>query len=485
MPALSVLSVAAELFPLVKTGGLADVTGALPPALKAERIRMVTLVPGYPGVLSALTDAEVVADVGALAGGPARLIAGRAGHVDLFVLDAPHYFNRPGNPYQGPDGRPYDDNPMRFAALARVAAAIGHGLVADFQPDVVHSHDWHAGLTPAFLHFADAPRPATVMTVHNLAFQGQYPADLFPALGLPPHAFSIHGVEYYGMVGFLKAGLSLADRITTVSPTYAQEIRSGAAGMGLEGLFRARSDVLTGILNGIDTDVWNPATDPSLDKAFDRRRLPARVHNRKALRDRLGLDHDQHAPVFGIISRLTWQKGMDVVLEAIGDVVRLGAQVAVLGAGDRSLEDGFRWAAGAFAGRLGVVIGYDEDLAHQIQAGSDALLVPSRFEPCGLTQLCALRYGAVPVAARVGGLADTIIDANEMALSAGVGTGILFGQVARDPFIGAVQRTLAAFRDADTWKKLQRNGMATDVSWAGPARHYAALYREVVATRGA
>ena len=485
MPALSVLSVASEIFPLVKTGGLADVAGALPPALKAERIRMVTLVPGYPAVLSALTDTEVVADVGALSGGPARLIAGRSGDLDLFVLDAPHYFNRPGNPYQGGDGRAYDDNPLRYAALARVAAAIGHGLVPDFQPDVIHCHDWHTGLTPAYLHFADAPRPGTVMTVHNLAFQGQFPADLFPALGLPDHAFSIHGVDYYGMIGFLKAGALLADRITTVSPTYAQEIRSGAAGMGLEGLFRARSDVLSGILNGIDTDVWNPETDPSLAKPFDRKHLQSRTHNRRALRDRLGLDHDQHAPIFGIVSRLTWQKGMDVLLDAIGDIVRLGAQVAMLGSGERHLEDGFRWAAGAFSGRVGVVIGYDEDLAHQIQAGSDALLVPSRFEPCGLTQLCALRYGAVPVASRVGGLADTIIDANEMALAAGVGTGLLFGQVARDPLIGAVQRTLAIFRDLETWRKLQRNGMGTDVSWAGPARHYATLYREIAAARGA
>ena len=473
---MKVLSVASEVFPLVKTGGLADVAGALPAALAREGVEVRTLLPGYPAVLRGLQDVDVAHAFGDLFGGPARVLAGRAAGLALFVLDAPHLFDRPGSPYSGPDGRDWPDNAQRFAALSRVAAEIGRGLLG-WMPNVVHAHDWQAGLAPAYLHFDGGPRPRTVMTVHNLAFQGVFPAGLLQDLGLPPQAFTIDGVEYYGGIGYLKAGLRLADRITTVSPTYALEIQTREGGMGLDGLLRARSADLVGILNGIDETVWDPARDPSLAAPFDVASVENRAVNKDALQARLGLARDKGALLYGVVSRLSSQKGLDLLLGALPTLLAQGAQLALLGSGERELEEGFRAAASAHPSQVAVVFGFDESLAHQIQGGCDALLVPSRFEPCGLTQLCGLRYGAVPVVARVGGLADTIIHANEMALGAGVATGLHFAPVSQAMLEAALARTAALWRDKATWSRLQRNGMSSDVGWARPARHYAALYR--------
>ncbi|WP_207447369.1 glycogen synthase GlgA [Roseomonas marmotae] len=476
---MAVLSVASELYPLIKTGGLADVAGALPLALAAEGIAVRSLLPGYPRVLRALEEAEPALELGPLFGGPARLLAARAHGLDLLILDAPHLYDRDGGPYSGPDGRDWPDNPQRFAALAQVAARISQGALHGFLPDVLHAHDWQAGLVPAYLEYWEGRRPGSVFTVHNLAFQGQCDAGLLAELGLPPQAYSIDGVEYYGSIGFLKAGLRLADRITTVSPSYAAEIMTEAGGMGLAGLLRDRARDLSGILNGIDTTVWDPAADPSLPATYTAATLEAREANRRALRARLGLYEAREAPLLGIVSRLSWQKGMDAVLEALPALLEHGMQLAVLGTGDQALEEGFQHAAVAHPGRIGLHLGYNESLAHLIQGGCDALLVPSRFEPCGLTQLCALRYGAVPVVARVGGLSDTVIDANDMALAAGVGTGIQFASASREALEGALGRLAGLWRQSDLWAHLQRNGMATDVSWTRPARHYAALYRSV------
>lgn len=477
MTTLHALSVASEIYPLIKTGGLADVAGALPAALAAEGIAMRTLVPGYPAVMQTLQRAQHINDITDLFGDAARLFAGNAAGLDLFVIDAPHLFARPGNPYVGQDGRDWPDNGLRFAALGRIAAQIGRGLVPGFVPDVVHAHDWQAGLAPAYLHYGGGKRPGTVMTVHNLAFQGQFAADLFPRLGLPPHAFAIEGVEYYGAIGYLKAGLQLADRITTVSPTYAMEIRTPESGMGLDGLLRARSAVLSGILNGIDERVWDPETDVSLATTFDVAHPEARAINKAALQDPLGLAIASDVLLLGVVSRLAWQKGMDLLLQAIPTLVAHGAQLALLGSGERQLEEGFVAAASANPGAIGVRLGYDEKLAHLIQGGSDAVLVPSRFEPCGLTQLCALRYGALPVVARVGGLCDTVIDANEMALAGGVATGIQFAPVTREGLEAAIERTAALWQDRASWRRMQQNAMRTDVGWSRPARHYASLYR--------
>jgi starch synthase len=481
MARLSVLAVASEVFPLVKTGGLADVVGALPAALAREDVATRTLVPGYPQVLAALPDAESIHAFASLGGAPARLLAARHGALDLLVLDAPQLYARPGNPYLGPDGRDWPDNALRFAALAQCAAAIARGGIGGTPPDVVHAHDWQAGLVPALLQYAEGPRPRTVMTVHNLSFQGLFPRELLAAIGLPPHAWSLDGVEYHGAISYLKAGLALADRITTVSPTYAVEIRTPEEGMGMDGLLRRRAAVLSGIRNGIDDDVWNPATDPLLPSRYDAKRLSQRAANKAALQAKLGLAPEPAAPLFGVVSRLTLQKGIDLLLAALPKLIDAGGQLALLGSGDRALEAQLTAAAGRHPGRVGVTLGYDEALAHLVQAGADALLVPSRFEPCGLTQLSALRYGAVPVVARVGGLADTIIDANDAALAAGVATGIQFAPVTAAAIELALERALALFRDARAWRRLQARGMAADVGWTQPARRYAALYRELIA----
>ena len=479
MIAVRALSVASEVYPLIKTGGLADVAGALPAALQADGIETRTLLPGYPAVLGALAGAEEVLALPDCYGGPARVLSASVGDLDLFVLDAPHLFARPGNPYVTPEGTDWPDNALRFAALGRVAADIGLGAIPAFVPQVVHAHDWQAGLTHAFLRYSDRPRPGTIMTVHNLAYQGKFPAELLGALGLPAHAFTLEGVEYYGGIGFLKAGLQLADRITTVSPTYAREIQEPEAGMGLDGLLRARADVLGGILNGIDISEWNPETDARIARRFNVAHLADRAVNKAALQRRFGLPLRPDACLLGVVSRLSWQKGLDLLADNLPLILSEGMQLALLGSGEPDLQERYRAAAAAHPQQIGVMIGYDEDLAHLIQAGSDALVVPSRFEPCGLTQLCALRYGAVPLVSHVGGLADTVTDTNDATLAEHVATGVQFSSVTSSALAEALLRAHFLFHDKPVWREIQSTGMAVDVSWRTPARQYAELYHQV------
>ena len=479
MSDLRVLSVASEIFPLVKTGGLADVAGALPRALASEGVEMRSLVPAYPAIKGKLADVTVARDYPNLFGGPARVLAGQAEGLELFAIDAPHLYDRPGNPYLGPDGLDWPDNARRFAALARVGADIGLGAVPAFEPEVVHAHDWQAALGPAYLRFAEGRRPASVVTIHNLAFQGHFPISVFWELRLPDRALQIDGVEYFGGVGYLKAGIQLADVITTVSPTYAREILTAEFGMALDGLLRARSRAVHGILNGVDDSVWNPASDPALPQNFGATRVDLRVRNKTALQAKLGLTPSEDRPLFAVVSRLSQQKGLDLLLQALPALIAKGAQLAVLGSGERTLETGFAEAAATRAGSVGCVFGYDEKLAHLFQGAADFIVVPSRFEPCGLTQLCALRYGAAPIVSRVGGLADTIIDANEAAMAAGVATGIQFSPLSVEALGYAVDRALAIYQDPATMRRMRLNGMRADVSWRGAARRYAALYRSI------
>ena len=475
---MRVLSVASEAFPLVKTGGLADVVGALPAALAPHGIEITTLLPGYPAVLNTLGRARVVHRWPALLGTPARLLAGKLGEHPLLVLEAPELFSRDGGPYQQPSGREWDDNWRRFAALARAGADLASGAVAGRGYDVLHAHDWQAALAPAYLRYAPGPGTVakSVVTIHNIAFQGRYDAAIFPALGLPDHAFAIDGVEYYGGVGLLKGGLESADAITTVSPTYAQEIHGPEFGMGLEGLIAARDDRVTGIVNGIDPAVWHPAADPALPAPYTIKSLARRAANKRALEKTFGLDRDD-GPLFCVVSRLTWQKGMDVLAECIDPIVDMGARLVVLGSGDLALEQAFYLAGERHPGRVGTRIGYDEPLSHLIQGGSDAILIPSRFEPCGLTQLYGLAYGCVPIVARTGGLADTVIDANVAALSAEVATGFQFAPVTRPCLLGAVRRAVALHAEPERWAAMQRRGMRMDFSWGSSGALYARLYR--------
>jgi starch synthase len=476
---ISVLAVASEAYPLIKTGGLADVVGALPVALAEHGVAVTTLLPGYPKVLAALGGGETVARFDDLFGGPATLIKARAAGLDLLVIEAEHLYGRAGDPYTGPDGREWPDNAFRFAALSAVAAAVGRGAGGVPAPQVVHLHDWQAGLTPAYLPYGGEPRPKTVATIHNIAFQGWFPASIAPGLGLPPEAMTIHGVEYFGGVGYLKAALRFADRITTVSPTYAAEILE-PGGLGLEGLLRARRDDLSGLLNGIDVSVWDPATDQRLAERYSAADRSGRRANKRALAERFGLDLGEDRLTFGVVSRLSGQKGLDLLADAAPTLLALGANLALIGSGEAALVDRFRALAFVHPGRVGCFIGYDEDLAHLLQAGADAILVPSRFEPCGLTQLCALRYGAVPVVARVGGLADTVIDANPMAVAAGVATGVQFQPPSAGALEAALRRTASLYADRPAWERMQANGMACDVSWGASAKLYAQLYAELL-----
>ncbi len=482
MSALKVLAAASEIYPLVKTGGLADVVGALPGALEPHGMAVRTLVPGYPPVLSALESRKVLHRYGGLFGGEATLLAGRATGIDLLVLDAPHLYARPGNPYLGPDGKDWPDSSRRFAALGYVAADTCHGVVPDFLPDVLHVHDWQAALAPAYLKYGKPCAAKSVITIHNLAFQGRFPAAIFDELKLPSKAYAIDGIEYYGGVGYLKGGLQCADAITTVSPTYAREICTPEGGMGLNGLLRARQSALKGIVNGIDTSVWDPATDTHIAATYDAKRLSRRTPNRRAIEQRFGLAPSDDL-LYCIVSRLTGQKGMDLVIESIDTLVQTGARLALLGSGDPALETAFSSVAKRHAGRVGVFLGYDEALSHLLQAGSDAILIPSRFEPCGLTQLYGLRYGCVPVVSRVGGLADTIIDANDAALSAGVASGVQFSPVDRPSFESTLMRTAGLFSDQKLWRDMQRRGMRADVSWQRSAGQYAALFRDLCGRR--
>ncbi len=483
---MKVLSVASEAVPLVKTGGLADVAGALPAALAAQGVEVTTFIPGYPAVLKALGKAKAVHSWDALLGEKARLLAGKIGDYPLLVLDAPALFARPGGPYSDAAGRDWDDNWRRFAAFARAAADIAAGAVKGRSFDLVHAHDWQTGLVPAYLRLAPLMGGRvvpSVITIHNMAFQGYYPAEVFPQLGLPPEAWTVDGVESYGGVGFLKAGMQLADAITTVSPTYAGEIRSVEFGMGLEGLVLARSNRVHGILNGIDTAEWNPAHDPHLAARYTAGKLAARAKNKRAVEQEFGLDRDD-GPLFVVVSRLTWQKGMDVLETVLDHLVGIGGRLALLGSGDAEIADAFRAAAARHPGRIGVRLGYDEGLSHRLQGGGDAILIPSRFEPCGLTQLYGLAYGCVPVVSRTGGLADTVIDANPAALAAGVATGIQMNAVSHGALAMAVSRAVALYAQPAQWKRLQKNGMQADFSWGASGAAYAGLYRQLLEEQG-
>ncbi|MFN7958067.1 MAG: glycogen synthase GlgA [Holophagaceae bacterium] len=472
---MRVLFVASELFPYVKTGGLGDVMAALPRAMRALGAEVRLLLPAYPAVLDGVElQGEVTALPDLMGGGPARLLRAEAPGLPLYLLDQPAFFERPGGPYGQPG-----DLAQRFAALAWAAAHLGRsGDIAGWRPEVVHGHDWHTGLMPAYVAFGGGPRPATVMTIHNIAFQGRFSASLLQDLWLPRHAFTPEGVEFHGDIGFLKAGLRLADRISTVSPTYAREIQV-AGGHGLEGLLSHRNGDLRGILNGVDREVWNPARDPHILSRYDLRHPGRRAPNRPDFQRRMGLQEDPEAPLFAAISRLDPLKGLDLVLDNVDHLVHSGAQLAVLGTGDPHAEGAFRQAAQRHPGRVAVFIGYDEVLAHRAFAAADVVLVPSRQEPCGLTQLYAQVYGALPLVRRTGGLADTVVGATSESLADGTATGFQFDAATGWALGEAINQALALFRDPVAWRQMQRRGMAAEFGWEAPARAYLDLYATI------
>ena len=479
--AIEVLFVVSECAPFVKTGGLADVAGALPLALAPLGCDVRVLLPAYPGVAERTAAGDAVLEEADFFGGPARLRPARAEGLSLLLLEAPHLYARDGSPYLDGAGHDWPDNHRRFAALARAGARIGsRGLPGGWRPEIVHAHDWQAGLTPLYLHDM-AGWPATVMTIHNIAYQGLFDAALRHELGLPEAGFTSAGYEFFGRIGFLKAGLVYADAITTVSPGYAKELTTPDFGMGLQGVIAERADRLHGLLNGIDLDVWDPESDPSI-RPFSVDRLADRAANRRELVESLALDPGD-GPVFGVVSRLAGQKGLDLLLSGLPDLVRAGGSLVLLGSGERFLEDAFSRAAAEHRGRVGVRLGYDEALAHRIYAGADAVIVPSRFEPCGLTQLYAMRYGALPIVARTGGLADTVIDANDAALRAGVATGFQFAAGSAAGLADAIRRAAECFRDRKIWERMQRNAMRHPSGWGASAALYRSLYENSIAAR--
>lgn len=482
---MNVLSITPECYPLVKTGGLADVAGALPLALTAMGVRTRVLLPGYPGVREQLLDTRRVAALPGLFGGDGTLAAGTsADGLQVLLVEAPHLYDRDGGgPYQSADGGDWPDNHLRFGALSWVGAQLAAGRFGQPRPELVHLHDWPAALTAAYLHAATPPPPASLLTVHNLAFQGVFPASVAAPLKLPAAALGYDGMEYWGKLSFLKAAVQWCDHINTVSPTYAREIVTPEQGMGFDGLLRLRGDALSGIVNGIDDTVWNPATDTHIASPYSARRLEAKAANKAALQLELGLHVRVDSPLFCVVSRLTTQKGIDLLLDAMHALHAHDAQLAVLGTGDRDLQDALRREAERHPRQVSVTIGFDEPLSHRMQAGGDAIVVPSRFEPCGLTQLYGLRYGTLPVVARVGGLADTVIDANEAARRDGVATGFQFSPIDSTQLAVALDRACLLFADRLAWQRVQRRAMTRDVGWGTAALSYFDLYRRLVDSR--
>lgn len=475
---MKVLHVAAEVFPLVKTGGLADVVAALPVALVEQGADVRLLLPGLPQVMEAVMHTRNVIDIGPAFGAMrVRLLQGRMPVTGLpvYVVDAPYLYKRGGGPYQDTDGEEWPDNLQRFALLGWVAAHLAGGDAdLDWQPEVVHAHDWHAAMACAFIADHAGTDCRSVFTIHNLAFQGLFPMHDWPLLGLASRLMSPAGLEFHGQLSFMKAGLKFADRITTVSPTYAREIATHEFGFGLDGVVRSREAQVSGILNGIDDKLWNPARDRALASTFDASRLQGKLACRRALQAELGLAADDHALLLVVVSRLTGQKGLDLLVAALPELLAQGVQVAVQGTGEPALEAAFRIAHQANPGRVHVHIGYDELRAHRLIAGADVIAVPSRFEPCGLTQMYGLRYGTLPVVRRVGGLADTVVDGDAASEQA---TGFVFDAATPGALVQAVLRAVQLRADPDRWLARVRRAMAQPLGWAGPARQYLDLYR--------
>ncbi|HET7671616.1 MAG TPA: glycogen synthase GlgA [Burkholderiales bacterium] len=459
---MRVLFVTPECAPFTKTGGLGDVSAALPAALRALGVDVRVLLPAYTEARAACPGAKERARL-RLLGHDVTLLEGE----ECMLLDCPELYMRPGGPYQDASGADWPDNAVRFGVLSRAAAVLGSASSPlDWRPEIVHCNDWPTGLAPVYLH-AERRRAGSVMTVHNLAFQGLFDASLLQRLELPAAAFSIEGLEFYGRLSFLKGGLVYADGLTTVSPTYAREIQGEELGCGLDGVLRARRDALRGILNGIDVTAWNPTTDQRIAERYAWTSLERKSANKLALQRRLNLPEDASIPLFGAVCRFTHQKGVDLIAGAADDIVRLPAQLCLLGKGDRELEGALAAAAARHPQSIAVAIGFNEDLAHLIEAGADAFLMPSRFEPCGLNQMYSQRYGTPPVARATGGLVDTVMQGE---------TGFLFERAESAALLEAVQRAAAAWRDTRRWREIQRRGMSRDFSWSGPARQYADLY---------
>ena len=482
---MHILFVTSEAYPLIKTGGLADVSGSLPAALRELDADVRILIPGYPAVLNQLIDSQYLCSVEQLpVVGRADLVMGYMPDtgVPVIAIDCPSLYERDGGPYINSKGFDWEDNPIRFGVLSKVAAilAAADSPLIDWIPDIVHCNDWQSGLTPAYMKLSHLSHAKSVLSVHNLAFQGCYDASLVEKLSLPRSSFQTNGLEYYGQLSFLKAGVFYADTLSTVSPTYAEEIQTAEYGFGMQGLLDLRGHEIHGILNGIDINEWNPETDPHLAKNYSNKRITGKKTVKEALQKQFGLQIDAVAPLLGVVSRLTYQKGLDLLLEIAPELINQGCQIVLLGSGETFLENNFKALAEQHPAKVAVTIGYNEPLSHQIMAGVDMFIMPSRFEPCGLNQLYGLRYGTPPVVTQTGGLADSVTDTNHETLGNHTATGFTMTDVSANALLAAIRRALGCYSDAKVWRDIQRNAMNTDVSWKLSAQAYLDLYTKVL-----
>jgi starch synthase len=474
-----ILFVTSEAHPLIKTGGLADVCGSLPKALTelSQDIRLI--LPNY----QALKASENVRFLTSIRIDNRNINILETlmpdSQVIVWLVDYPAYYNYPGNPYVDEQGEPWSNNAERFGLFCRIVTEVAMNRInQDWQPDVVHCNDWQSGLVPAFLSLEEG-RPSTVFTIHNMAYQGLFPLTSASVLNLPGQLWHPAGLEFHGMLSFIKGGLVYSDYITTVSPTYALEIQTPEFGYGLEGLLEHRKEFLGGIINGIDLDQWDAEKDPNIFQCYSAKTLSKKLLNKTALQAQLGLPIEERIPLFGLIGRLVEQKGIDLLLDCFSEMITMKLQFVLLGSGDKVFEKQLQEFAELYPDKIAIKIGYDEALAHLIEAGADAFLMPSRFEPCGLNQMYSQRYGTVPIVRKTGGLADTVIDALPETLGNQTATGIVFNEASPSALLEAIKRTLILYSMPDSWKKIQVNAMGKDFSWQRSAKQYLELYQKL------
>ncbi|MBS4096097.1 MAG: glycogen synthase GlgA [Sulfuricella sp.] len=484
---LQILFATPEIRPLIKTGGLADISASLPAALRKLGVDVRVLVPGYPAVMEGALNIQSLYWFGDFFGfDEVHLLSAILPGTDipLLIIEAPQYYTRGGGPYQDPKKLDWPDNALRFALLSRMAAyLVSSASPLEFRPKLLHCNDWQTGLAPAYLHFATEPQVPTVLTIHNLAFQGIFPPPVVAEVGLPPQSFAIEGVEYYGNLSFLKAGLYYATHITTVSPNYAEEIQREPLGFGMQGLLKQRAADLTGIVNGIDNDEWNPAADPHIARNYGSGNLDEKAANKAALQKMLGLAVDPAIPLLGAVSRISYQKGLDMLLEIVPTLLEEPVQLVILGTGEALLEQSFTRLVQSHPGKVAAYIGFDEKLSHLVEAGIDMFLMPSRFEPCGLNQMYSQRYGTPPIVHATGGLVDTVIDTTPETLLDKSASGFLFGENTAAGLLDAIRRALGCYRNPNTWRQIQLAGMNRDFSWDASATRYLELYRSLLAEK--
>ena len=474
-----ILFVTSEAHPLIKTGGLADVCGSLPKALTelSQDIRLI--LPNYQA-LKASENVKFLTSI-RIDNRNINILETLMpdSQVIVWLVDYPAYYNYPGNPYVDEQGEPWSNNAERFGLFCRIVTEVAMNRInQDWQPDVVHCNDWQSGLVPAFLSLEEG-RPSTVFTIHNMAYQGLFPLTSASVLNLPGQLWHPAGLEFHGMLSFIKGGLVYSDYITTVSPTYALEIQTAEFGYGLEGLLEHRKEFLGGIINGIDLDQWDPEKDPNIFQCYSAKTLGKKLLNKTALQAKLGLPIEEHIPIFGLIGRLVEQKGIDLLLDCFSEMITMKLQFVLLGSGDKVFEKQLQEFAELYPDKIAIKIGYDEALAHLIEAGADAFLMPSRFEPCGLNQMYSQRYGTVPIVRKTGGLADTVIDALPETLGNQTATGIVFNEASPSALLEAIKRTLILYSMPDSWKKIQVNAMGKDFSWQRSAKQYLELYQKL------